>query len=173
MIVAYTRVYRHPLGQTCDGSTCHETQWNLHTYTQAVTRCVCFENGCSEWERQKHSICSGAPPPQRLLLAKGSSLTACVVRGLAYTTHLFPMPAWQVLATGRPVKTLLGEVVGVSWDNLGHRFRGLCISSFNGGSRTTIRTLSQRTGKDSCLQPCYWNWCIAQNDWNWYQHFIK
>lgn len=140
---------------------------------ERMQRAVSVLLTASEWERQIAQNLLRCPPPHWLLLAKGSSLTVCVVRGFAYTTHLFPLPAWQVLATGQPLKVLLGEVVGVSWDNLGHRFRGLCISSLNGGSRTTSRTLSQRTGKDSCLQPCYFNCRITQKDWHWYQHFIK
>lgn len=38
MIVPYTRVYRHPQGQSCDRSTCHET----HTYTTA--QCMCAKS---------------------------------------------------------------------------------------------------------------------------------
>lgn len=34
MIVPYTRVYWHPLGQSCDRSTCHETHKQARTLTQ-------------------------------------------------------------------------------------------------------------------------------------------
>lgn len=39
MIGPYTRVYRHPLGQSCDRSTCHETHKNVGTHTQSVYMC--------------------------------------------------------------------------------------------------------------------------------------
>lgn len=36
MTVPYTRVYRHPLGQSCDRSTCH----GAHTYTSTHSVCA-------------------------------------------------------------------------------------------------------------------------------------
>ncbi len=41
MIVPYTRVYRHPLGQSCDRSTCHEPHTHTHTHSQSVSLCMC------------------------------------------------------------------------------------------------------------------------------------
>lgn len=77
--------------------------WKKKCREQSVCKCKCM---------RKIDRVQFAPvfPPQSLLLAKGSSLTVCVVRGLAYTTHLFPVPAWQVLATGQPLKWLWGGV---------------------------------------------------------------
>lgn len=70
MIVPYTRVYRHPLGQSCDRSTCHETR--THTDTQLLSVCVLKEEMqravsgqllVSEKDRQRR-ICSGVSPPE-------------------------------------------------------------------------------------------------------------
>lgn len=49
MIVPYTRVYRHPLGQSCDRSTCHGAHTStsmlarslIHSLTLSVYVCVC------------------------------------------------------------------------------------------------------------------------------------
>lgn len=43
MTVPYTRVYRHPLGQSCDRSTCHENT-HSHAHTQLFSVCVLKED---------------------------------------------------------------------------------------------------------------------------------
>ena len=147
------------------------THTYAHTHTPPLyvrLRKTCKEQSVCKWkwERQRR-ICSSVPPlPESLLFAKGSSLTVCVVRGLAYTTHLFPVPAWQALATasqrvvgvgGRGRGAINWQRANTSWDNLGHGFRGLCISSLNGGSRTTSTSQCQRRGRDRSLQPCHFS----------------
>lgn len=164
MTVAYTRVCRHPLGQSCDRSTCH---WAVCAKRSDVedSQCVCVHVSCGV-------------PPSSLLLAKSSSLTVCAVRGLVYTTHLFPVPAWQVLAAGQAFKWCVCVVVvinrhraNISRDNLGHGFRGLCTSSLNRGSRAA--QLSAMIQMDCCLLPCLVYWKIFMRNRNACQLYVE
>lgn len=63
MIVSYTRVNRHPLGQSRDRSTCHETHKLpcSHTHGHMYTRRVhpCWKRNCGAEEHNCVLVCTG------------------------------------------------------------------------------------------------------------------